>query len=136
MTPLPSRVLACEIADGVGTFPVILPDPQATQTVRQLPDDLVVAIRGEQAQRQHQVHHDPGRQQPHPGLPTVRFGQYLVNGVPVDQPSEHAQTDHLGQPSGRPSVNIEVCHNSNCGTPINHFPKTVCNGRYATLNTT
>jgi hypothetical protein len=38
--------------------------------------------------------------------------------VPVDQPSEHTQTDHLGQPSGRPSVNIEVCHDSNCGTPI------------------
>ena len=41
--------------------------------------DLGVAQLGEQAPRQQQVHHDPGRQDPHPPLDPARFLQHRVD---------------------------------------------------------
>lgn len=102
-------------------FPVVPPDPQPAQTVGELPDHLVVAIGREQAHRQHQIHHHPRRQQPRPGLPTIRPGDHLVHDVPTYQPGQHTHTDHIGQPPGSAHSNIEVTHTTYCGTPQLQF---------------
>ena len=58
---------------------------------------LFVGVVEEQRHRQHEVHHDPGRQQPAAALGAAGLGEHLVDEIAVHQSGQHTEADPVGQ---------------------------------------
>jgi hypothetical protein len=77
--------------------PFPFPDRQPGKALHQLPHDLLIRIAVKQREREHEIHHDPGGQQPFPLLPAPRLRQHVLNQLPRDQPGQHAKRDPVRQ---------------------------------------
>ena len=84
---------------GGGHLPVLVPGPKEPQPLDEFAHHLFVGVVEEQRHRQHEVHHDPGRQQPASALGAVGLGQHLVDQIAVHQSGQHTQADPVGQPA-------------------------------------
>ena len=83
---------------GGGHLPVLVPGPKEPQPLDEFAHHLFVGVVEEQRHRQHEVHHDPGRQQAASALGAVGLGQHLVDEIAVHQSGQHAEADPVGQP--------------------------------------
>ena len=77
--------------------------PPVIQPVRQLDHHLPVAAvpAPEQPQRQNEVHHQPGRQQPPPRLPGPRRVDDRIDQIRRERPCQRADRDPVRQPAIR-----------------------------------
>jgi hypothetical protein len=77
---------------------VLVPGPKEPQPLDEFAHHLFVGVVEEQRHRQHEVHHDPGRQQAASALGAVGLGQHLVDEIAVHQSGQHTEADPVGQP--------------------------------------
>ena len=77
--------------------------PLVVQPVGQLGHHLPVPAvpAPEQPQREHEVHHQPGRQQPAPLLPRPRHLDGLIDQLRRERPGQHPDRDPVRQPPVR-----------------------------------
>ena len=77
--------------------------PLAVQAVRQLQHHLPVPAvpAPEQPQGQHEIRHQPGRQQPAPLLPRPRHLDDLIDQLRRERPGQHPDRDPVRQPPVR-----------------------------------
>jgi hypothetical protein len=74
------------------------PAPGPRQPLGQQPGDLLVGLPTNQRQRQHQVDHHPGRQQPVPPLPPTRLVDHPVHQLWWERRGQHTDRDPIRQP--------------------------------------
>ncbi len=99
--PTPARI------DPPGRVPVpfqqLRTTPPVIQPVHQLAHHLPVTTvpAPKQPQRQHEIHHQPGRQQPAPHLPGVGRGHDLIHQLRRERPGQRPHRHPVGQPAPR-----------------------------------
>ena len=78
-------------------MPFPFPYRQPGKALHQFPHDLLIRIAVKQCEREHEIDHGPGRQQPFPLLPAPRLREHVLDQLPRDEPGQHAQRDPVRQ---------------------------------------
>ena len=86
--------------------PRALPTPSPLQALRQQPGDLLIALTGEQAHRQHEIDHHPRGQQPTTLLAPPALLDDLIDQLRREHPREHTDRDPVRQPPLRQRLQL------------------------------
>ncbi len=102
--------------------PWLLPLPHPFQALRQQPGDFLIALPGEQAHREHEIHHHPGRQQPGTLFPAPALRDHLIHHPGWKHPRQHPQSDPVRQPLTRRLHLPRPWHNTSNDQPSSKSP--------------